>query len=160
MRLRAHASTKAVRTVVRSKKRLTELETLDATKLDESARAEHEAKTHKHRSTLAECEKRGRTNVVLTNPSASLMKFPSGAGLPGHRVSVTAAGVRARIVVAVLIDADTNDYGKLDDMLRRTPSPVPGSSQPRNCSSLRTRATAQGMTSSQRKLRAEPRSTC
>jgi transposase len=120
MRLRAHASTKAVRTVVRSKKRLTELETLDATKLDECARAEHEAKTHKHRSALAECEKRGRTNVVLTNPSASLMKFPSGAGLPGHRVSVTAAGVRARIVVAVLIDADTNDYGKLDDMLRRT----------------------------------------
>ena len=120
MRLRAHASTKAVRAVTRSKKRLAELEAVDPAKLDEAAHSAHEAKLEKHRNALAECDKRGRTNIVLTNPSAGLMKFPSGAGLPGHRVSVTAAGVSQRLVVAVLIDADTNDYGKLGDMLGRT----------------------------------------
>ena len=120
MRLRAHASTKAVRTVARSAKRLAELEGSDPEKLDEAARAEREAKLLKHRSALAECAQRGRTNLVLTSPSAALMKFPSGAGLPGHRVSITAAGVRQRFVVAVLVDAATNDYGKLGEMLDRT----------------------------------------
>lgn len=120
MRLRAHASTKAVRTVSRSKKRLAELGAVDTSKLDPAARTVHEQKMEKHRRALAECDKRERTNVVLTNPSAGLMKFPNGAGLPGHRVSVTAAGVQERLVVAVLIDADTNDYGKLGDMLGRT----------------------------------------
>lgn len=120
MRLRAHASTKSVRTVDRSKKRVAQLERTDVSMLDEATREQHEAKLEKHRDALESCAEQGRTNMVLTNPSAALMKFPSGAGLPGHRVSVTAAGVQERLVVAVLIDADTNDYGKLGAMLDAT----------------------------------------
>lgn len=113
VRLRAHASTKAVRTRARSTKRLAELATVDPTKLGEAQRVEHAAKVKKHQEALALCEERGTTSVVLTNPSAALMKFPTGAGLPGHRVTVTAAGQKERFVVAVLVDGATNDYGKL-----------------------------------------------
>lgn len=63
----------------------------------------------KHEDAVALCEQRGTTSVVLTNPAAALMKFPTGAGLPGHRVTVTAAGQKARFIVAVLVDAATND---------------------------------------------------
>lgn len=42
------------------------------------------------------------------------MKFPNGAGLPGHRITVSAAGVKERFVLGVLVDADANDYGKLE----------------------------------------------
>jgi transposase len=118
VRLRAHASTKAVRTKERSTKRLKELAALDAVKMPEAQREEHAAKVEKHTEALALCEQRGTTSVVLTNPSAALMKFPTGAGLPGHRVTVTAAGQQGRFVVAVLVDAATNDYGKLGEAVR------------------------------------------
>jgi len=118
VRLRAHASTKAVRTKERSTKRLKELAEVDATKLPEAALAKHLAKVKKHEEALALCEQRGTTSVVLTNPTAALMKFPTGAGLPGHRVTVTAAGQKGRFIVAVLVDAATNDYGKLGDAVR------------------------------------------
>jgi len=118
VRLRAHASTKAVRTRERSTKRLGELAAVDPAKLGEAQRAEHLAKVKKHEDALALCEQRGATSVVLTNPSAALMKFPTGAGLPGHRVTVTAAGQKSRLIVAVLVDAATNDYGKLGDAVR------------------------------------------
>ena len=41
MRLRAHASTKAVRTLVRSKKRLAELSAVDESTLSEADRERH-----------------------------------------------------------------------------------------------------------------------
>lgn len=118
VRLRAHASTKAVRTKERSTKRLGELASVDVAKLPEVERANHQAKVKKHEEALALCEQRGTTSVVLTNPAAALMKFPSGAGLPGHRVTVTAGGQKGRFVVAVLVDVATNDYGKLEGAVR------------------------------------------
>jgi len=118
VRLRAHASTKAVRTRERSTKRLKELAGVDAAKLPETEQATHLEKVKKHEEALVLCEQRGTPNVVLTNPSAALMKFPSGAGLPGHRVTVTAAGQKSRFIVSVLVDADTNDFGKLEGAVR------------------------------------------
>lgn len=117
MRLRAHASPKAVRTLSRSKKRLAELASVDVATLDEDARKNHEAKLAKHRHAVEECERRGRTSIVTTNESAALMKFPSGAALPGHRITITAAGVTQRLVIAVLVDAATTDFRKLGPAL-------------------------------------------
>ena len=117
MRLRAHASTKAVRTLSRSQRRLVELAAVDTGGLSEGEREKHRAKIEKHTRAAAECEARGRTSIVTTNPSAALMKFPDGAGLPGHRISAMAAGVQARLVVAVLVTADTNDYGLLEPIV-------------------------------------------
>ena len=117
VRLRAHASTKNVRTRERSTKRLQELAAVDATALPEEARAKHAAKVAKHEAALQLCEERGTTNVVLTSPAAALMKFPSGAGLPGHRVTATASGQKTRFIVGVLVDAATNDYGKLESAI-------------------------------------------
>lgn len=119
MRLRAHASTKAVRTLVRSKRRLAELATVDAAALAQEQRQQHEAKLAKHRDAIAECDKRQRASIVTTNELAALMKFPNGATLPGHRITVTAAGVTQRIIVAVLVDAAATDYGKLGPALRQ-----------------------------------------
>jgi len=109
VRLRAHASTKSIRTVKRSKERLAELEGTDVSSLDEVQRAEREAKLAKHREALQRCEREERTNISVTNPSAGLMKFPSGATLPGHRVTVTACGTGLRFVVGVLIGSEPTD---------------------------------------------------
>lgn len=117
MRLRAHASTKAVRTLKRSKERLEELAKVDVEALSPTEKVEIAEKIEKHRTAVAECEAKDRTSIVVTNGSAALMKFPSGAGLPGHRVTVTAAGVSERFVVGVLVDADANDSGKLEAAL-------------------------------------------
>lgn len=113
MRLRAHAATREVRTVVRSEKRLDELAKVDVAAMSAEARVVHDAKVTKHRDALALCAARMRPNVVLTNRLAALMKFPNGAGMPGHRITVTAAGVKARLIVSVLVDDATNDFGKL-----------------------------------------------
>lgn len=85
MRLRAHASTQAVRTVVRSEKRRDQLARVDVESLSSEQRALHDAKVEKHRAALEECAARDRASIVLTNESAAMMKFPNGAGLPGHR---------------------------------------------------------------------------
>lgn len=119
VRLRAHASTKVVRTRERSTKRLQELAAVDPRDLPRSERREHAAKLKKHREALALCAERSVSNVVLTSPAAALMKFPSGAGLPGHRVTVTASGQSTRFVISVLVDAATNDYGKLEGAVRQ-----------------------------------------
>ena len=95
MRLRAHASTKAVRTLSRSTKRLAELAAVDESALSQADRETHRAKVEKHTRAVGACEARGRTSIVTTNPSAVLMKFPDGAGLAGHRISTMAAGVPA-----------------------------------------------------------------
>ena len=113
MRLRAHAATRAVRTVTRSTKRLATLATVDAAALNATDRATHTARVEKHEEALRLCAERDRPNVVLTNPSAALMKFPNGAAMPGHRVTVAAAGVQTRLVVAVLVDDGGNDFGRL-----------------------------------------------
>lgn len=114
MRLRAHASMHEVGTVKRSRQRVKELEAVDRSTLSEKKLRLHDAKLAKHRAVLEQCATRDRTNVVLTNESAALMKFPSGAAMPGHRVTATAAGVSERIIVSVLVDASTNDDGNLE----------------------------------------------
>jgi hypothetical protein len=114
MRLRAHASTHEVGTAKRSLQRVHELEAVDRATLSAKRSRLHDAKLAKHRAVLEQCAARDRTNVVLTNEMAALMKFPSGAALPGHRVTATAAGVTERIIVSVLVDASTNDDGKLE----------------------------------------------
>jgi hypothetical protein len=118
MRLRAHASLHEVGTVKRSRQRLSELEAIDRATLPARLQPIHDRKLAKHRAVLAACAARERTSVVLTNPEAALMKFPSGAGLPGHRITATAAGARARIVVGVLVDAAPTDDGKLEAAVR------------------------------------------
>lgn len=118
MRLRAHASRKAVRTVARSTKRLAELAATDVATLSAEGRAKHEEKATKHRAALRECAEAGRSSIVLTNSSATMMKFPDGASLPGHRVTATVAGVSERIIIDVLIDAAPTDFGKLPDAVR------------------------------------------
>jgi len=117
VRLRAHASTKAVRTEKRSTERLQELSKATPAS-DDDGRAKHAAKVAKHQQALALCAARGTASVVLTNPSAALMKFPTGAGLPGHRATMVASGQACRFVVGVLVDAGTNDYGKLEGAVR------------------------------------------
>jgi transposase len=120
VRLRAHAGTNQVRTVKRSTERLKELQAVDVSKLNDEQRTQHEQKVAKHEKALEKCKEEGRTNVVLTSPSAGLLKFPSGASGPGHRVTVVAAGKKSRIAVAVLIDAAATDYGKLGPAVTET----------------------------------------
>lgn len=114
MRLRADASLKSIRTLERSKKRLTDLAKVDPASLDETDRATHEAKVAKHKAAVERCEQEGRTSHSVTDPGAALMKFPSGASLPGHRLTATVAGVEERIIIDVLQDASPNDFGHLE----------------------------------------------
>jgi hypothetical protein len=118
MRLRAHASPAEAGTVKRSRVRLAELEATDRASLPRKKRVIHDRKLAKHRAVLARCDEQERTNIVRTNALASLMKFPNGAALPGHRVTATASGVSERIIVSVLVDESTNDDGKLGDAVR------------------------------------------
>lgn len=118
VRLRAHGSTKQVRTLKRSQERLEELAQQDVESLTPQARQVHAAKVHKHTEAVRLCEQRGASSVVLTSPAAALMKFPSGAGLPGHRATVAACGQQTRLVVGVLLDAAAVDYGHLEDAVR------------------------------------------
>ena len=118
-RIRANASTKSMRTLARSTKRLAELGEVDTTKLGEAQRREHEAKVAKHAEAVRRCEAEGRTSFSTTNATAGLMKFPDGASLPGHRVTVTAAGSWLRFVVDVLVTNKANDFGSLEESVVR-----------------------------------------
>jgi transposase len=118
VKLRAHASFKAARTLERSSKRLKELEAASTDAMTDTERDAHAKKVKKHSEAVAKCEAEGRTNVVLTNPEAGLIKGPYGSSFPGHRVTVTAAGLQTRLVLSVLIDADSSDHGKLVPSLR------------------------------------------
>lgn len=113
MRLRADASSKSIRTLSRSKKRLEELESVNAESLGETARVKHDEKLQKHRAAVERCEREKRTSHSTTNEMAGLMKFPGGASLPGHRITAVAAGVRLRFVIAVLIGAEPTDHDLL-----------------------------------------------
>lgn len=117
VRIRAHASSAAVRSVSRSTKRLEELSKVDEATLDEAGREVHRAKLKKHQTALELCRNRGRTSIVLTNDAAALMKFPSGASAPAHRTTVVASGKSSRFVIGVLVDADSTDHGKLGGAL-------------------------------------------
>jgi transposase len=113
VRIRAHASNAAVRTKSRSAERLQELALVDVGSMSNEQRTAHEAKVRKHRAALQECAARMSASIVVTNEAAALMKFPSGASAPAHRTTVVASGVSSRFVVAVLVDRDPTDYGKL-----------------------------------------------
>jgi transposase len=118
VKLRAHASFKEARTLERSTKRLKELEAKATDEMTDVEREAHDKKVKKHTEAVAKCEAEGRTNVVLTNPEAGLIKGPYGASFPGHRITVTAAGLQTRMVLSVLVDADGSDHGKLVPSLR------------------------------------------
>lgn len=60
------------------------------------------------------------TSVVLTNPAAALMKVSTGAGLPGHRVTVVVSGQTRRFVGGLLLDAATSGDGTLAGAVRET----------------------------------------
>lgn len=120
VRLRAHASTKSIRSLKRSKARLDELQQVDPAELDEAAAAAHEEKVQKHQQAVERCEAEGRTNHSVTNKSAGMMKFPSGAALPGHRVTVTACGIEFRFVISVLIGSEPTDNGLLGPATKAT----------------------------------------
>lgn len=117
VRLRAHASTHEVRTETRSSKRLKELKSNLPDASDAEAVRVHASKVRKHEEALERLAAEERTNLVLTNPSAGLMKFPSGASGPGHRVTVVASGSSNRIALGLLIDASGSDSGKLGPAL-------------------------------------------
>lgn len=119
MRLRAHAATSSSRTLRRSRERLAELQAVAVDALPEAERETHAEKVTKHEEAIARCEAEGRTNFVTTNSSAGLLKFPDGSAAPGHRITVVAAGKRERLVLAVLVDADPNDYGKAGPVLQK-----------------------------------------
>jgi transposase len=120
VRLRAHASMTKVRTKKRSTERLRELAQVDFSALSEAKRAKHEESLAKHQLALKLCDERKTSSVVLTAPSAALMKFPSGLALAGHRVTATVAGQSERLVLAVIIDAANCDYGHLEPAVRET----------------------------------------
>jgi transposase len=115
VRLRAHASSKQVRTLKRSSERLEELAAVDLSTLNEQERARHEQKVRKHTQAVELCTQAGTKSVVLTSPAAGLMQFPASTALPGHRVTVIASGVQSRLVVGVLINAAPNDMGLLQE---------------------------------------------
>jgi transposase len=119
VRLRAHASYSAVRTLTRSEARLAELAKVEVALLSPEQQSKHKASVERHEAAVKDCNELERTNVVTTSPSASLMKFPNGASAPGHRVTVTAAGSKERIVIDMLIDGSTTDYGQLQAAAER-----------------------------------------
>jgi transposase len=120
VRIRAEASPKSIRTLARSEERLAELEAVDLETLDVTARQKHDEKVAKHTAAVERCHAEGRTSHSVTNETAGLMKFPSGATLPGHRVTVVAAGMRLRFVLAVLIGSAPTDSPLLEPAIRQT----------------------------------------
>lgn len=114
VRLRAHASNRKVRVLKHSLKRLQELSQVDTGSLSEQEHQSHQQKVQRHQQAVRLCEERGVANVVLSNPSASLMQFPGNGVHPGHRVTVVASGAQQRLVVGVLVTASGNDKGHLE----------------------------------------------
>ena len=139
MRLRADASTKSVRTLERSKKRLDALGKKDLESMSPEDRAEHDAKVAKHEEAVTHCEELGRTSYSTTNEMASLMKFPNGAAEPGHRFIATATGGQERFVVGILVNERPTDYGQLEEGLLDARTRLVAAGMPEN---KRIRATA------------------
>lgn len=120
VRIRAHGSSDATRTLARSRERLAELLAARVEEMTEEQRGEHGEKLAKHDDAVRRCEEEGRTSLVVTNPLAGLLKMPDGGAAPGHRVTVAAAGVSERIIVALLVDASGTDHGKVGPALDAT----------------------------------------
>jgi transposase len=113
MRLRADVATSKVRTVVRSTKQLNSLKSKDISTLSESEKVVHNQKVADHQAVLDRCAAEDRTSFALTDPQAALMKFPSGAYAPGHRIQAVASGSSERFIVCVLVNGAPNDCGQL-----------------------------------------------
>lgn len=120
VRIRAHASSGAARTLARSRTRLAQLLAAKLDELTDEQRVRHAEKLAKHEEAVRRCEEEGRTSLVVTNPLAGLLKMPDGGAAPAHRVTVAAAGVRERIIVALLVDASGTDHGKVGPALDAT----------------------------------------
>lgn len=120
MRLRAHASPSAVRRKEHAQARLEQLSDVHADTLSTEQREAHEAAVARNRAVVDECETRDVASFVKTNELASLMKFPHGGALPGHRITATAAGASHRFVIGVFVDAAPTDRGKLPEAVRQT----------------------------------------
>jgi hypothetical protein len=137
MRLRAHASRKAVRTKSRSQQRVAELRDEVVRETDDARCALLEQKLAQHQQALRDCEEQGRTSLVRTNMLAGLIKFPNGGSAPGHRLTVTGSGRQARLAIGVLVDAAPNDYGHLqpavEQLLRILERAVLGWGEPGLC---------------------------
>lgn len=118
VRIQAHASMNAVRSLKRSEGRLKELEQVDVAGLSPEGLVEHQKKVHKHQHAVEHCKKEGITNFLTTNPSASVTKMGNGANAPAHRVTVSATGVSSRIVLGVLIDSHSGDGGKIEPSMK------------------------------------------
>jgi len=122
VRLQADASNASLRTRTRTRSaaRLAALAEVDTATLSEQAQAAHAEKLAKHHAAIERCDAEGRTSYSTTTPSAGLLKFPSGAALPGHRVTVSACRSDLRMVVGVLINAAPNDFGLLEEAVTQT----------------------------------------
>jgi transposase len=131
MRLRAHASGKAVHTVERSTKRVVELEQQLAQQPDEATRKGLEAKLARHREALRDCAEQQRSSVVRTNALAGVIKFPYGGVAPGHRLTVTGCGRKERLVLGVLVDTAPNDHGHLQPAVEQALAVLEGAGVPR-----------------------------
>jgi transposase len=132
LRLRAHASKSQVRTRAHSEERLEELSAVDEDTLDDTALAVHQASVAKHAEALDVCDERSVNSVVMTNPLASMMKFPDGGTAPAHRVTALSAGARARFIVAVLVTADANDSGLLEPIVEKSLLAMAAAGVPKN----------------------------
>jgi IS5 family transposase len=113
MRLRADVATQQVRTVTRSSRRIDELKAKDISDLSVEERAAVEQKIAEHQSVLDRCKAENRTSFAFTDPQAALMKFPTGASAPGHRIQAVASGTRNRFVVSVLVNGSPVDHDQL-----------------------------------------------
>jgi len=113
MRLRAHASSREIRTLARSTKRVEELRATDTTGFSDEERVVLGKKIEKHERVIAQCQTHNVTNFVTTNEAAALIKFPEGNSAPGHRITAVAVGMRERFILTVLVTADTTDYDLL-----------------------------------------------
>lgn len=131
MRLRAHASTKAVRTRERSQRRLVDLAKKNVEALTGDERQIHDEKVAKHEEAVRLCDERGVTSVCLTNEMASLMKFPSGGSAPGHRIVAAVSGQHERLAVGLLINASPTDYGQLEGAVADTRARLEGAGVPK-----------------------------
>lgn len=114
MRLRANASTKAMRTRERSERRLRELAGADVEAMTGEERSVHDAKVAKHGEAVKLCDERGVTSVCVTNEMAALMKFPDGGRAPGHRIVAAVAGQKERLLVGLVVNSAPTDYGQLE----------------------------------------------
>lgn len=119
MRLEAHASRSAVRTLSGSQRRLEDLARVDVEQLPADEQKKHVGKVEKHQQVVKHCEQKGVKTFLTTNPLAALIQFPGNGYYPGHRLTVASCGARSRIALGVLVNAAPNDMGLLAPAVRQ-----------------------------------------